>query len=145
MMYDFVEINDGHRNQISHWSYGGGYMCFDMEKNYADLYDLINTEKYEGFVAVNDDDEIIGVLECYIDEDCIQIANALAPEFIGKGLGLDFINNCIDFIVESYEYARENIVIYLRPNNSKAMNLYERAGFIDVDESEEWIKMELSI
>lgn len=145
MQFEFKPMNERYANEVVSWKYEGEYSVYDVDKKKADIEDLLNSDDYTCFVAVDDYDEPLGFLECTFDDDILELANFLRPDLTGKGLGSDYVSACIDFLIEYYDYAGESIKLIVQNFNRRAIKVYERIGFVISDEGEDWIEMMLEL
>lgn len=145
MEFDFKPMNETYANEVVSWKYEGEYSVYDVEKHKADIDELINSDAYDCFVAVDEYDEPLGFLECAFEDGLMAIANFLRPDLTGKGLGLDFVSACIDFLIEHYDYEGETIKLVVQNFNKRAIKVYERIGFVTAEEGDDWVEMVLEL
>lgn len=146
MKFIFEPINDELANIVEKWDFEVEYSCFDVDKNRRTLDDVLNSDDFETFLVLNEIREPIGFLACTFDEDgIIEMENLLGPKMMGQGLGVDFVSECIDFILEHYDYNQSIIDLVVESTNLHAIHVYERAGFSIVDKTGEWIEMQISL
>jgi ribosomal-protein-alanine N-acetyltransferase len=69
----------------------------------------------------------------------------LLPEFTGVGLGCDFITECINYLVEHYDYSGGTIRTLVLPGDRHSVKVLERIGFQMIESTEEWIEMQIEI
>jgi RimJ/RimL family protein N-acetyltransferase len=146
MEFLFRPINEEDANVIISYKHGNDFQCFDSEKHASDIDTLLTMDGVDFFVAVNDDEDIIGFSEVTFDEDGImEMSGALLPEFAGEGLGYDFLTQCIDYLIDQYDYDKPNIVTLVKPEDRRAIKVFERVGFQLVEEDEEWIQLSIDL
>lgn len=146
MQFEFKPMDETYANEVVSWKYEGEYAIYDVEKHKTDLDDLINSDAYDCFVAVDEYDEPLGFLECSIDDEgVLEFANFLRPDLTGKGLGSDFVSGCINFALEYYDYEGDTVKLIVESFNRRAIKVYERIGFVHTDEGEDWVEMTLNL
>jgi ribosomal-protein-alanine N-acetyltransferase len=145
MQFEFKPMNELYANEVVSWKYEGEYSVYDVDKNKTDIDDLLNSEEYHCFVAVDDYDEPLGFLECTFDEEVLEIANFLRPDLTGKGIGADFISACIDFSIEHFDYTGDSVKLIVQNFNRRAIKVYERIGFVVTQEDDDWVEMMLEL
>ncbi len=146
MEFLFRPIKDEDANVIISYKHGNDFNCFDADKHASDIDTLLGAVDVDFYVATNDEDEIVGFSEVTFDEDGImEMSGALFPEFAGEGLGYDFLTQCIDYLVEFYDYDKPSIVTLLKPEDRKALKVFERVGFQLIEEDDDWIQMSIDL
>lgn len=146
MEFLFRPINEDDANVIISYKHGNDYKCFDAEKHASDIDTLLASTAVDFYVAVNEEEEIIGFSEVAFDEEGImEMSGALLPEFAGEGLGYDFLTQCIDYLIDQYDYDRPNIVTLIKPEDRRAVKVFERVGFQIVEEDDEWIQLSIDL
>lgn len=146
MEFLFRAINEEDANVIISYKHGNDYQCFDADKHASDIDTLLASESVDFYVAVNEDDEIIGFSEVTFDEDGImEMSGALLPEYAGEGLGYDFLTQCIDYLIDQYDYDQPNIITLVKPEDRRAIKVFERVGFQLVEETDEWILLSIDL
>lgn len=146
MEFLFRPINEDDANLIISYKHGNDYKCFDAEKHASDIDTLLTSNDVDFYVAVNEEEEIIGFSEVTFDEEGImEMSGALLPEFSGEGLGYDFLTQCIDYLIDQYDYDRPNIVTLIKPEDRRAVKVFERVGFQLVEEDDEWIQLSIDL
>ncbi len=131
---------------IISYKHGNDYACFDSEKNQTDIDSLLSDPDVDIFVAYNDEGDILGFAEVAFDEDDIlEMSGELLPEFTGMGLGCNFITECVNFLVERYDYADSAIRTLVLPGDKHSVKVLERVGFQVVETNEDWIEMQIDL
>jgi len=121
MEITFRPMREQDAEVIISYKHGNDYACFDSEKNQTDIDSLLSDPNVDIFVAISEEDEILGFAEVAFDEDDIlEMSGALLPEFTGMGLGCNFITECINFLVEHYDYAGGAIRTLIQPGDRHA-------------------------
>lgn len=146
MHFTFSLIDDDLAEVVRSWEYEGDFVCYDTEKNRITISQVIRNKKFTCFSVVDEGDEAVGFLAAAFDDDGImEMVNFLNPDFVGEGIGQDFISECIDFAVEYFDYDKSVVNLVVEPHNKRAIKVYERAGFFISDECDEWVEMQLEI
>lgn len=146
MHFTYEPINDDYANVVQTWNYEGDYLCYDLEKNHRSIDDILNSDDFDTFIVLDEIEEPVGFLACTIgDEGILEMENFLSPEMLGKGLGVDFVSESIDFVLEHYDYSETVIDLVVESHNKRAIKVYERAGFTIVDECEDWVEMQIEL
>jgi [ribosomal protein S18]-alanine N-acetyltransferase len=63
----------------------------------------------------------------YVEDRTIAIGPGMRPDAMGKGMGLAFVQACLDFARQ--EFAPEHFQLYVFSWNKRAIRVYEQAGF----------------
>lgn len=145
MEFEFKPMSERYANSVVSWRYEGEYSVYDVDKNKADIDDMLNSDAYDCFVAVDEYDEPLGFLECTLDNGIMEITNFLRPDLTGKGLGSDFVTACIDFLIEHYDYTEDSVKLIVQNFNKRAIKVYQRIGFVVTDEGDDWVEMVLEL
>jgi ribosomal-protein-alanine N-acetyltransferase len=146
MEITFRRIREVDAEVIISYKHGNDYACFDSENHQTDIDSLLSDPKVDIFVAVNDEDIILGFAEVTFDEEGImEMSGALLPEYTGVGLGCDFITECINYLTEHYDYDGGVIKTLALPDDRQAVKVLERVGFQVVKTSEDWIELQIEL
>lgn len=145
MDFYFDRLSESEANAIVKEESGQQDVFYDRYGEEKKLDDLLNAENIDFFVSKNREGTLIGFIECiFNNEDILEMGCALIPEFRGEGLGCDFVSSCLEFVQEHYEYEKDVIHTFLKSGDAHSVSIYERVGFVVVDESENWIKLEVN-
>jgi ribosomal-protein-alanine N-acetyltransferase len=146
VQFKFKPIDEEYANIVVKWKYEGAYSVYDIEHNKSDIEGIMNSVNYDCFIALDEAQNPLGFLECALDdEQILEISNFLRPDLTGRGIGSDFISSCIDFVMEYYGYDGTHIKLFVESFNKRAIKVYERVGFVVVDEVDDWIEMILEL
>lgn len=148
MNYTFEPININIARIIDTWKYNGFMKNIYMDP-YFESYEngdiiLKGPNSCEGF-AVYKDDELFGLFEYYLDDKLIEIGLAINPKYIGKGLGLDFLQEGLQFCVKNYNYKKDFIKLFVNKANLPAFKIYRKAGFKIYKEFDDEYEMRIKI
>ena len=144
-MYRFDKINENYFDQLVQWKYDNEFSCYDIEDRFTNIDNLFDKDGYDFFIGLNDDEEIVGYMECFFKDGLLEVGHGLNPVFIGKGMSYDFISSSIQFAVEYYDYIGEIIRILIEPFNEIAIKVYSRIGFTIANKTNEYVMMELNM
>jgi len=84
-----------------------------------------------------------GFLECHYSEDLLKVGIGLIEEYMGKGIGFDFIVSSLEFIQDYYDYTGDIIRTSLRREDAHSIKVFERVGFSIIDENDEYVELEI--
>ncbi len=158
MQFQFVAMSRVDARAILTWKYLGPYAFYNYEKSAPHLLDAAKWGRT--LFAVHDEDnplaQLVGELtvgflkpdgawlsQAEMDagqlEGCmLWIGFGLRPDLTGHGLGLAFVNACVDFAIhwagERYSYSGDSIGLGVYQFNQRAIKVYERAGFVKFSE-----------
>ncbi len=156
MLYHFTPLTRDYAQAILTWKYDGPYAFYDYDKS-ADH--ILNAEAWGStlFAALDETDALVGELTVgFLDQDeewvpqaamdgghldnCILwIGFGLRPDLTGRGLGLGYVNACVDFSIHlartHYRYPGEYVGLGVYCFNQRAIKVYERAGFFKFKDS----------
>lgn len=94
------------------------------------IYEL-HDNPYGNYFVYEEDNNIIGYVGVWIIFEQAQITTiGVDKEFQGKGIGAKLLEYAIDYADNN---SCEVISLEVRVSNEKAINLYEKAGFINVN------------
>jgi RimJ/RimL family protein N-acetyltransferase len=115
-----VPLRPRHAEQLESWRYDPPYDFYDGRDE-----PVVNPER---FFAVLEDDELVG--HYYFEEkgDAVEIGLGLRPDLTGRGLGLAFFREGVEFAHERFGDRR--VILNVAAFNERAIAVYERAGFV---------------
>ncbi|ERI91977.1 acetyltransferase, GNAT family [Clostridiales bacterium oral taxon 876 str. F0540] len=153
MIFKFVPMNEGYaREMIDNWKYEGEYSIY----NYVNEAELLLEEQSWGanrFAVLDENDELAGELtteffrevdkdsedDGYVDIKTVRdnpdkvyemwIGFGLKPKLTGKGMGKEFISQCVDFAVRYHDYKGDYVRLGVAEFNKRAIRTYQKAGF----------------
>ncbi|WP_035291028.1 GNAT family N-acetyltransferase [Clostridium sp. KNHs214] len=153
MKFKFVPMNlEYAKEMIDNWKYNGEYHIYD----YINEEEFLLCKETWGvgrFAVLNEQDKLLGELtiEFFTEEDesseddgyveysivrnnCENIYEmwigwGLKPELCGKGLGVEFVSECINFAVREYDYKGEYVRCGVAAFNKRAIKVYEKLNF----------------
>ena len=115
-----VELSINDENEIIELS----YMFKKILGNVKD--DLLNNP-FSKYIVYLKNSKIVGYLNFYVMYDKIEIANFnVLEEFQNQGIG----SSLLKYLIDKYKGVASNITLEVKCDNKKAINLYEKNGFI---------------
>jgi len=146
MHFIFEPINEELADIVETWDFEGEYSCYDVNKNERSVENILNSDDFDTFLVKDEVEEPVGFLACTFDDNgIVEMENFLSPGMIGQGIGVDFISECIDFILDHYDYNQTILDLVVKASNEHSVKVYERAGFSVVDKCGEWIEMQIEL
>ena len=119
MTWRIERADDAAIVELGTWRYEAPYDFYD-----GDLEPPNNPERF--FVA-RDDGGIVGFYYFEPKGDVLEYGLGLRPDLTGRGLGLEFFREGLEFGRE--RYSPTLIRLYVAAFNERAIKVYERAGF----------------
>ena len=115
------------------WHYDSEYSFYDLEADKEDLEEFLDADKRgNSMFAVSKDEELIAFLSIHrIDDNTVDIGLGMRPDLTGKGMGLEFLKAGMEFIKS--EANPEKITLSVAKFNQRAINVYRKVGFEDVE------------
>jgi ribosomal-protein-alanine N-acetyltransferase len=139
----FALMDKAAAEMIQTWRYEGAYAVYNMGSDEEGLVELL--DRRSPYYSVRDDlGELVGFFnvgtsalvresnepDIYGEDRSITIGLGMRPDAMGKGMGLTFVQACLDFARR--EFAPTHFQLYVFPWNKRAIRVYERAGFQSV-------------
>jgi len=134
MDISIIEMTKEYAQQISSWKYDGIYSFYDHNDSNINGY-MDGTH----FACVNNGGDLIGYF-CYgndariptlednvYDEDFLDVGLGLRPDLCGKGYGLPFFLEGLNY--GQMRYKTKNFRLSVAVFNERAIKLYTNAGF----------------
>ncbi|WP_026906856.1 GNAT family N-acetyltransferase [Paucisalibacillus globulus] len=134
MAYNFSVLTQEQAKEIVfNWHYDGEYSFYDMEADIEDLDEFLNPEERgNSTFAVTKENEMVGFFSfSEFEEGTFDIGLGMRPDLTGKGRGLEFLIAGINFI--QTEFKPEKITLSVATFNQRAIKLYRKVGFKDVE------------
>lgn len=115
------------------WHYDSEYSFYDLEADKDDLEEFLDADKRgNSMFAVSKDEELIAFLSIHrIDDNTVDIGLGMRPDLTGKGMGLEFLKEGMEFI--KFEANPQKITLSVATFNQRAINVYRKVGFKDVE------------
>ncbi|MBN2259305.1 MAG: GNAT family N-acetyltransferase [Clostridiales bacterium] len=131
MKFEFKILEYGDLIEIEAWRYEGVVEFIDVDiyfENYKKKNVLKGPKGSHGY-AVYLGEKLVGIFEYYTVDKVMEIALALNPELVGKGLGKEFLLQGIEFGINQFKYEKEFIKLEVDEDNTSAIKTYLGAGF----------------
>jgi len=133
-VYHFIPMSSKYLAAMDGWTYGEHFPDFNVEAYHASARHgadpLSGPGGCDGYAVLDDAEELIGLFEYYFnDNGKASIGLALRPALTNRGLGRDFLEAGVEFLVSNYNYRRPYVYLSVDPGNEPALKLYHRAGF----------------
>jgi ribosomal-protein-alanine N-acetyltransferase len=157
MIFKFVALNENYaKEMIYNWKYEGEYSIYDYINEEEDLQEKENWGVRK-FAVLNGNEELVGELtteffrevdkdsedDGYIDIKTFNnnpdevyemwIGFGLRPDLTGKGIGKEFVSNCINFALKFHNYRGDYLRLGVAEFNKRAIKTYEKVGFEEFD------------
>jgi ribosomal-protein-alanine N-acetyltransferase len=136
MKYIFTPMNEEYASDIvSNWHYDDVYSFYDMAADEDDLRIFMDTKNWPTIIRAvfNEADELVGWASFYTENDEFWLSLGLKPDLTGKGLGMEFVSECITYAISHYEPINDTIKLAVALFNKRAIKVYQRAGFVETD------------
>jgi [ribosomal protein S18]-alanine N-acetyltransferase len=139
----FSLMDKAEAETIQTWCYEGAYAVYNMGSDEEGLAELL--DRRSPYYSVRDEQgELMGFFNVgtsalvgesnepgiYGEDRTIPIGLGMRPAATGKGMGLTFVQACLDFARR--EFVPHHFQLYVFPWNKRAIRVYERAGFQSV-------------
>lgn len=143
MFCKFLPMTEEYEDLIIGWRSEFRYSCYDLNNNKTSLDELFDSDDFDSFVALSEDEEVIGFLECHFSDDSLKVGIGLVEDYMGRGIGFDFIVSSLEFIQDYYDYTGDTIQTVLRREDAHSVKVFERVGFSIIDENDEYVELEI--
>jgi ribosomal-protein-alanine N-acetyltransferase len=129
--YIFAPMNGEYANDVANWHYDGVYSFYDMAADPDDLKILMDTKNWRDTIkaVLNEDDELVGWAAFYIENDEFWLSLGLRPDLTGRGLGCEFVSECVSYAMLHCKFAKHTIKLAVALFNQRAIKVYQRTGF----------------
>jgi ribosomal-protein-alanine N-acetyltransferase len=119
--------------EIAGWRYEPPYSFYDADADADDLRLLLDPVAREGrYFSAFDADELVGFFEYKPRAGDVEIGLGLRPDLTGRGLGLAFVGAGMAYGRERFR--PRGFILAVAVFNTRAIRVYERAGFVRVRE-----------
>jgi [ribosomal protein S18]-alanine N-acetyltransferase len=122
---------------IAAWRYPGEYSFYDADADPDDLAELLDPAEWgQRYFAADEltGRTLAGFLMVKPTGPVAEIGLGLRPELTGRGLGEPFLRTCLRFA--SAELGAQSYTLAVAAFNRRAITVYERAGFQEIDRFE---------
>ena len=124
-------------HSIATWRYPGEYSFYDADADPDDLAELLDPAEWGRRYFAADElagPTLAGVLVVKLTGPVAEIGLGLRPDLTGRGLGESYLRACLHFA--SAALGAQSYTLAVAAFNRRAITLYERAGFQQVDRFE---------
>ena len=136
MRYVLAPMNEKYANNIvANWRYDGVYSFYDMAADEEDLMIFMDTKNWQNITkaVLNENDELVGWASFYGENDEFWLSLGLRPDLTGRGLGKEFVRQCLEYAVSHYDLSKHTIKLAVAVFNQRAIKVYQRAGFLETN------------
>ena len=122
---------------VAAWRYPGDYSFYDADADADDLAELLNPAEWGHRYFAADEEprhELAGFVVVKLSGKVAEIGLGLRPALTGLGLGGPFIGGCLRFAAVTL--GAQSFTLAVAVFNQRAITVYERAGFREVERYE---------
>jgi [ribosomal protein S18]-alanine N-acetyltransferase len=122
---------------VAAWRYPGEYAFYDADADPDDLAELLDPAQWgHRYFAVGElrQPALAGFLVVKLTGPVAEIGLGLRPDLTGHGLGESFVRACLRFASSALGAQRYTLAV--AAFNHRAITVYERAGFCEVERFE---------
>lgn len=145
MNFNFYKLTEKYANDVLRMDASELYSCYDLDKDKKTLHEIYNSGECDFFMALDEEENLIGFAYTLFEDEIMEIFPALLIGYTGLGLAYDLINEFVNFLVEYYDYSGFYIKTLVQSVDKHTHKVFNRIGFIDIDESDEWTELRLEI
>lgn len=115
------------------WKYNDEYAFYNVDADEEDLLEFLDPEaRGDSYFVVLSNREVIGFFNFFCScAGTIDIGLAMKPNLVGKGVGLEFLKEGIEFARNEFE--ANTITLSVAKFNQRAITVYKRVGFKEVE------------
>jgi RimJ/RimL family protein N-acetyltransferase len=125
--------------QIAEWKYDEPYSLYSMDGSQETIDEFMGGTYYSvynensaliGYFCYGETAQVPGgrINNLYGGDSTIDIGLGLRPDLTGKGIGLEFLNEGINFAASKFNPSCIRLTV--ATFNERAIKVYEKAGFI---------------
>jgi [ribosomal protein S18]-alanine N-acetyltransferase len=122
---------------VAAWRYPGEYSFYDADADPGDLAELLDPAEWgHRYFAVDElgQHTLAGFVTVKLTGWVAEIGLGLRPDLTGRGLGESFVRACLRFA--SAARGAQSYTLSVAAFNRRAITVYERAGFQQVERFE---------
>lgn len=122
---------------VATWRYPDEYSFYDADADPDDLAELLDPSEWGQHYFAADElatRTLAGFLMVKLTGRVAEIGLGLRPDLTGRGQGASFLNTCLHFA--SAALGAHSYTLAVAAFNRRAITVYERAGFREVDRFE---------
>lgn len=129
-----VEMNKIQAYTYINWKYEHPYEFYNIPEEGVEetITEIFEDNNSYYFSVLDSDDKLFGIYEYTFKSNFMEIGLGIRPEDTGKGLGLEFIKECINFGRNNFLY-KGDICLRVADFNERAINVYKKLGFFEFD------------
>ena len=145
MELNIKSMNYDEAKQISKWIYNEPYLLYSMDESDECINELLNGDYFSvsdrennliGYYCFGESAQVsvgkgFGV---YDSKDIIDVGLGMKPNLCGEGLGVNFLNNGLDFVRN--HLGAKGFRLTVASFNQRAIKVYEGVGFKKVNSFE---------
>ena len=123
--------------EVAAWRYPGDYSFYDADADADDLAELLNPAEWgQRYFAADQEPrpELAGFVVVKLSGPVAEIGLGLRPDLTGLGLGESFVAACLRFAADTL--GAESYTLAVAAFNQRAITVYQRAGFEEVERYE---------
>ncbi|PAF20670.1 hypothetical protein CHH69_04850 [Terribacillus saccharophilus] len=137
MGYEIKSLTADDAYAVLHWRYSPPYDLYNLTYTegavmmlmVGDYYGVYENGNLLGYFCVGDDARVLG--GDYSDRTYLDIGVGMVPEKTGQGRGTQFFTEILNWIKKNIEQDQYRLTV--AAFNERAIHLYEKAGFREVD------------
>jgi [ribosomal protein S18]-alanine N-acetyltransferase len=122
---------------VAAWRYPGDYSFYDTDADAGDLAELLNPAEWGHRYFAADEvprNELAGFVVVKLSGRVAEIGLGLRPGLTGLGIGGSFVGACLRFAAVTL--GAQSYTLAVAAFNQRAIIVYERAGFREVERFE---------
>ncbi|WP_373600203.1 GNAT family N-acetyltransferase [Paraclostridium bifermentans] len=133
-MRKIVEMNKEQADSYINWKYDYPYEFYNIPEYAIEetLEEIFEDDSTHYFAVLDDEGKLFGVYSYIFKLDKVEIGLGIRPEDTGKGLGEEFVRDCINFVRNEISF-KGDICLRVVDWNKRAINLYKKLGFVAFD------------
>ncbi|NLB42921.1 MAG: GNAT family N-acetyltransferase [Clostridiales bacterium] len=124
---NLIPLNIKYASEISTWQYDAPYEAYSFRDNDGYLWNK-NSWGSEQFCMLYEN-MVLGQVACQFDNNEMWVGWSLNPDFCGKGIGSDFIKQCVEELCRVKNYKKGYIYLRVAAWNKRAIKCYQKIGF----------------
>jgi len=127
---DIACMTQGEAEEIAGWRYDPPYDFYDADADHRDLAELLDPiRRGDTYFSAHDAaEELIGFFGFGRTGDVVGVGIGLRPDLTGHGLGRSFLEAGMVFARD--QFAPRRFKLSVAEFNTRAITVYERAGFV---------------
>jgi ribosomal-protein-alanine N-acetyltransferase len=133
MRFDIRTMVGADAAEVASWHYEDEYAFYDFEADADDLAELLDPGGWgDSYYATDGDDgTLAGFFEFVREANVVDVGLGLHPRLVGRGLGSAYLDAGLQFAAE--RFGPELFTLEVAAFNRRALVVYQRAGFVEVE------------